>query len=501
MQHALPKPPQLLAAIDLGSNSFHMVIASILHGEVRVQESLSEKVQLGAGLDEYGYLTPEAQDSAMECLGRFAQRIRDIPRGSVRAVGTNTLRLARNSRSFLAKAELILGHDIEVVAGREEARLIYLGVSHFSPDYGGHRLVVDIGGGSTEVIIGEGFEAIATESLYLGCVHFAQRFFPQGLLTEKAFDRAVMTAQQEVVPIQAAYRSIDWNQAIGASGTIKSIAQAGCDGGWSDGAITSTVLQKLRKKLLRASHVDAIDIKGLKEDRRSIFAPGLAILTGIFKQLSIDTMTVSSGALREGVLYDQMGRLSHEDVRDRSIQALMARQHADQGQAQRVEQTAVSFLEQARTDWQLQEPFHIDGLRWAALLHEIGLSVSHSQFHKHGAYLVKHSDLPGFSHQEQQMIALLVRGHRRRIPLDLFKELPREDQTPGLRLCLLLRLAIRLHHARTENTALPVKLCAKGSTLTLSFPDDWLSGHPLTQADLEQEQAYFSAAGYELIIH
>lgn len=500
MQHALQEQPQLLAAVDLGSNSFHMVIARVSHGEVRVQESLSEKVQLGAGLDERNRITQAAEQRALECLGRFAQRIRDIPRESVRAVGTNTLRLARNSRSFLARAESILGHDIEVVAGREEARLIYLGVSHFLPDQGGHRLVVDIGGGSTEVIIGEGFEAIETESLHMGCVSFQQRFFPQGELTEKAFDKAVMAAEQEVVSIQAAYRKMGWNQAVGSSGTIKSIMQASCDGGWGDGAITPAVLQKLRKKLLRAGHVDAIDLKGLREDRRPIFAPGLAILTGIFKQLSIDTMTVSTGALREGLLYDQIGRLSHEDVRDRSIQALMTRQHVDQGQAQRVQQTAARFLEQTAADWQLEEPLHEDALRWASLLHEIGMSVSHSQFHKHGAYLVENSDLPGFSRQEQQLVALLVRGHRRRVSQDLFKALPSDDQVPGLRLCLLLRLAARLHHARTEDTTLPAKLSASGSTLTLGFPNDWLSAHPLTQADLEQEQAYFAAAGYQLII-
>ncbi len=435
----------------------------------------------------------------MECLGRFAQRIAGIPRGSVRVVGTNTLRQARNAREFIRRAEAVLGHDIEVVAGREEARLIYLGVAHTLADDAGQRLVVDIGGGSTELIIGERFESTETESLHMGCVSFSQRFFPNGEITEKAFDRAVTAARQEVLSIHANYRRLGWQQAVGASGTIKAISQV-CGkwlvrvwyhAGWDE---------KVRKRVIKAGAVDKLDLKGLREDRQPIFASGLAILYGIFEQLGIDQMEVSSGALREGLLYDLLGRFGHEDVRDRSIQALMNRHHVESSQAERVCATAQALYQQVASDWQIEGDEAADTLRWGGLLHEVGLAVSHSQFHKHGAYLVTNSDLPGFSRQEQQMVALMVRGHRRKVPLAALAELPDGEQAGLLRLCLVLRLAVRLHHARSDECVPDIQLQARGDRLAITFPPGWLEEHPLTQADLEQEQDYFQSAGYELVL-
>ncbi|MFN3712309.1 MAG: exopolyphosphatase [Alcanivoracaceae bacterium] len=488
-----------LAAIDLGSNSFHMVVATQAQNEIRVQEGLSEKVQLGAGLDDQQRLTEEAQQRALDCLGRFAQRIRGIPVGSVRVVGTNTLRVARNARQFIARAEQVLGHDIEVVAGREEARLIYLGVSHTLPDNGGdRRLVVDIGGGSTELIIGERFESVETESLHMGCVSFSQRFFAEGQIAEKPFARAVTAARQEVLSIESAYRRLGWQQAVGASGTIKAIAQVCEENGWSDGGVTLDGLHKIRKRLLRSGHVARLDLKGLREDRAAIFPAGVAILTGIFEQLGIDRMEFSSGALREGVLYDLIGRFSHEDVRERSIQAMMKRHHVDAAQAARVQDTALMLHGQVSRDWSLGGDTLVDTLRWAALLHEVGFTVSHAQYHKHGAYLVSNSDLSGFSKQEQELVALLVRSHRRKIPLPAFEERVVEERVPLLRLALLLRLAALLHHGRYD-TPLPQIIASVGdTTLSLRFPPGWLVEHPLTQADLELEQEFFRAAGYDL---
>jgi exopolyphosphatase / guanosine-5'-triphosphate,3'-diphosphate pyrophosphatase len=488
-----------LAAIDLGSNSFHMVVATQAQNEIRVQEGLSEKVQLGAGLDDQQRLTEEAQQRALDCLGRFAQRIRGIPVGSVRVVGTNTLRVARNARQFIARAEQVLGHDIEVVAGREEARLIYLGVSHTLPDNGGdRRLVVDIGGGSTELIIGERFESVETESLHMGCVSFSRRFFAEGLIAEKAFARAVTAARQEVLSIESAYRRLGWQQAVGASGTIKAIAQVCEDNGWSDGAVTLDGLQKIRKRLLRSGHVSRLDLKGLREDRAAIFPAGVAILTGIFEQLGIERMEYSSGALREGVLYDLIGRFSHEDVRERSIQAMVKRHRVDMAQAIRVQDTAMMLHGQVSDDWTLGSDTLVDTLRWAALLHEVGFAVSHAQYHKHGAYLISHSDLSGFSKQEQELVALLVRSHRRKIPLPAFEERVVEERVPLLRLALLLRLAALLHHGRYD-TALPDIVATVGPTeLSLRFPSGWLAEHPLTQADFELEQEFFRATGYDL---
>lgn len=262
-----------VAAIDLGSNSFHMVVAWQVNHELRIQESLSEKVQLGAGLDSSNRITDEAQDRALECLRRFAQRIAGIPRGAVRVVGTNTLRVARNASQFLRRAEDILGHDIEIVAGREEARLIYLGVSHHLPDSDQRRLVVDIGGGSTELIIGERFESVETESLHMGCVSYTSRYFANGDIVEKQFNKAVTAARQEVLSIEANYRRLGWQQAIGASGTVKAIAQVCEDNGWSERGITLDGLQKIRKRLIKDGAVSALSLKGLREDRWVFFLP------------------------------------------------------------------------------------------------------------------------------------------------------------------------------------------------------------------------------------
>ncbi len=494
------RQPEHMAAIDLGSNSFHMVVARQAQGEVRILESLSEKVQLGAGLTPDNQLDAAAQERALECLGRFAQRIAGVPRGNVRVVGTNTLRMARNSSRVIARAEAQLGHDIEVVAGREEARLIYLGVAHSLADDAGTRLVVDIGGGSTELIIGERFEAAETESLHMGCVSYGQRFFADGRITEAAFRKAVTAARQEVLSIETNYRRLGWAQAVGASGTVKAIAQVCEENGWSQEGVSLEGLEKARRKVIKAGSAEALSLKGLREDRKPIFAPGLAILLGIFEQLGLAHMQVSGGALREGLLYDLLGRFSHEDVRERSIQAILNRYHVERAQAERVSATARRLYDQVAAAWELDDEGAADTLRWGALLHELGLAVSHSQFHKHGAYLVTHSDLPGFSREEQQAVALLVRGHRRKLPLSSLAEAPEDEQARWLRLCLILRLACRLHHARNDDPVPPITLSADPRALTLEFPAGWLENHPLTQADLEQEQEYFQAADYTLTV-
>lgn len=489
-----------LAAIDLGSNSFHMVVARQDQGEVRLLEGLSEKVQLGSGLDRDNRLDEETQQRALECLARFAQRITGVRRGNVRVVGTNTLRMARNAKAFIARAEQVLGHDIEVVAGREEARLIYLGVAHSLAANGGSRLVVDIGGGSSELIIGEGFEAVETESLHMGCVSFRQRFFADGRITEAGMARAVTAARQEVLSIEANYRRMGWTQAVGASGTIKAIAQVCEEGGLTDHGITLEALEKIARKVVKAGSADALSLNGLREDRKPIFASGLAILLGIFRQLGITHMTVSAGALREGLLYDLLGRFTHEDVRERSVQAVMDRYRVEPAQARRVHDTVMALHRSVAEAWSLDDEALLDTLRWAALLHEVGLTVSHSQFHKHGAYMLSNADLPGFSRQEQAAVALLVRGHRRKLPLSALSEWDDEEREPLLRLCLLLRLACRLHHARSAEPLPPLSLVADGKVLTLSFPQGWLEEHPLTQADLEQEQEFFQSSDYRLVV-
>ncbi|PTQ90986.1 exopolyphosphatase [Agitococcus lubricus] len=490
----------LLAAIDLGSNSFHLAIARLDHGEVRRVDSLSEKVQLGAGFDKDKNLTPEAQARALACLARFAQRLQSIPLKRLRIVATNALRQANNAANLIEQAERILKKRIEIVAGREEARLIYLGVSHTLADEG-RRLVVDIGGGSTEFIIGENFNPLETESLQMGCVAYTQRFFADGSINAKALERAIMAARQEVMAIATAYRHLGWQSVVGSSGTIKATRQIMVQQGWAspEGYITKDGLKQVKERILQAKHVSELNLLGLKEDRRAILPAGFAIIQAVFDELGLETMNYSDGALREGVLYDMLGRFSHEDIRDRSAQALLARYHVDNAQAQRVATTADMLYQQ------VQQPLNLDDedqdiLRRAALLHEIGLAISHSSYHKHGAYLVQYSDVAGFSQADQEKLALLVGCHRRKIREEQKLQLIKSGGLSMFYVSVLLRLAVLLHHSRSADPLPVIHLHSDGLDFILQFPDDWLVNHPLTQADLEEEIDYLSAWGICLTV-
>ncbi len=499
MNRSLPED-SLLAAIDLGSNSFHLAIARLDHGEVRRVDSLSEKVQLGAGFDKDNNLTVDAQARALACLARFAQRLQAIPLKRLRIVATNALRQANNASAFIEQAERILKKRIEIVAGREEARLIYLGVSHTMAD-AGRRLVVDIGGGSTEFIIGENFEPLATESLQMGCVAYTQRFFQDGHITAKAIDKATMAARQEVMAIANQYRDLGWQSVVGSSGTIKAARQIMAQNGWtdSDGFMTREGLKLLREKILSFKHVADLNINGLKDDRRAILPAGYAIVQAVFDELELETMTYSDGALREGVLYDMLGRFSHEDIRDRSAQALLARHHVDSQQAHRVAKTAEILLQQVIYPLHLDEEDQ-DLLRRSALLHEIGLAISHSSYHKHGAYLVQYSDVAGFSHADQEKLSLLVGCHRRKVREEQKLQLIKSGSLSLFYVCVLLRLAVLLHHSRSATPLPDIKLYSDGLQFTLQFPEGWLATHPLTQADLDEECDYLQAWGIGLTV-
>lgn len=489
----------LLAAIDLGSNSFHLAIARLDHGEVRRIDSLSEKVQLGAGFDKDKNLTPEAQARALACLARFAQRLQAIPLRYLRIVATNALRQANNSAQFIEQAEHILKKRIEIVAGREEARLIYLGVSHTLAEEG-RRLVVDIGGGSTEFIIGENFEPLATESLQMGCVAYTQRFFADGSISAKALDKAIMAARQEVMAIANAYRDLGWHSVVGSSGTIKATRQILAQNGWAspEGFITKEGLAKVRDVVLACKHVSELNVVGLKDDRRAILPAGYAIIQAVFDELNLETMNYSDGALREGVLYDMLGRFSHEDIRDRSANALMARYHVDTAQAKRVAQTAENFYQQLHSSLTIDEEDE-DLLRRAALLHEIGLAISHSSYHKHGAYLLQFSDVAGFSQAEQERLALLVACHRRKIRNEQKVQLMSKGGTSLFNIAVLLRLAALVHHSRSPEPLPDLKLSSDGLHFIMQFPDGWLASHPLTAADIEEEKDYLQAWDISLV--
>ncbi|MDX1593238.1 MAG: exopolyphosphatase [Gammaproteobacteria bacterium] len=494
----MPPPFEYIAAVDLGSNSFHMIIARLEGEQLNVVDRLREQVQLGAGLDRYKRLVPAAQNRALDCLGRFGERLRDLPHGSVRAVGTNTLRMARNSDAFLVEAERVLGHPIEIIAGREEARLIYLGVAGSIADDRGQRLVIDIGGGSTEYIIGMRSEPFYRESLFMGCVSHAKRFFAKGRITRNAIQKAELAAQQELQTIATFYRQVGWTSAIGASGTILAIAKVLQANGWSDGAITRDGLDRLREALLARGHVDKLDIDGLRRDRAPIFPSGFAILSASFDTLRIERMQVADGALREGLLYELLGRIQHHDVREKSVAALIERSRIDTTHAERVAITAAWLFDRAAEGWALDDDDrHL--LLWAARLHEIGLSVAHNQFHRHGAYILTHADLAGFSRQDQQVLAALVRGHRRKFPNFEFRKLPGDRVEPARRLAVLLRLAALLNRGRSTQPLPEIGLTQAGDVVQLRFPEGWLEAHPLTRADLDEERRYLKRAGFTLV--
>lgn len=492
------KLPEVIAAVDLGSNSFHMVVARLSHGQLVILDRLREPIRLAAGLDEHGRLDRDASERALACLERFGQRLRDMKAESVRVVGTNTLRKAKRRGAFLDRARAALGHPIEIVSGIEEARLVYMGVLNTMPSEAGRRLVVDIGGGSTELIVGEGKVTKQLESLQLGCVALTTRHFDDGALTEKRFKRARLAARVELEPVSAAFRQLGWDSAIGTSGTFRCIsdvikAQIG-----SDATITLENVERVIDLAMQAGHCDALKWPEVSADRRAVFPGGVSILAEVLGALEIKSMRASDGALREGILYDLVGRFTNEDARVRSVRAMSARFHVDAAQADRVEATALAFLRQVREIWRLDDSECEEVLAWAARLHEIGLDVSHSRYHKHGGYLLEHADMPGFPQEEQRILAALVRSHRRRLELDELEELPAPWHIKAEFLIVLLRLAVLLHRSRTSTAEPAIKLQAKGRALTLEFPRGWLNDHPLTQTDLEQECAYLAEAGFRL---
>ncbi|MBW2456599.1 MAG: exopolyphosphatase [Deltaproteobacteria bacterium] len=487
-----------VAGVDLGSNSFHMIVARLDDGTVHVVDRLRERVRLAAGFDEERNLSDEAQERALQCLERFGQRIRHMRADGVRAVGTNTLRQAGNGAVLLERAGQALGHPIEIIAGREEARLIYLGMAHTMAGEGERRFVVDIGGGSTECIVGQGFDVLAADSLHMGCVAYSLRFFPDGTITKEAFREARLAAQLELEAVAPAYRRLGWRSAVGCSGTAHAIHQIGRANGWSDGGITPKSLKKLRKTLIAAGNAAEIQLPGLKEDRRPVIAGGAAIMEAVCSTLKLDEVEPSPGALREGLLYDQVKRLHHEDVRERTIRWFCERYGVDTEHAAQVEATALRLLDQVAEAWDLGHGWSARLLSWASRLFEIGLSVSHASYHKHGAYIVAHADMAGFSRDDQVALAAVIRSHRRKLSPSLFGDLSPRQAERVCRLCVLFRIALRLHRSRLAEPAPPVAATAKNARLRLSFPAGWLVERPLTQAGLEHEARMFKAIGYEL---
>lgn len=491
--------PGQVAAVDLGSNSFHMIVAELRANELVIVDRLREMVRLGAGLTPQRSLNQEVQLRALACLERFGQRLRGLPHSCVRAVGTNTLREARNSGPFLAMAERALGHPIEIIAGIEEARLIYQGVAKSLAPDGKRRLVMDIGGGSTEYIIGVDKVPRDKESLRMGCVSMSLEHFPDGKVTAKRFKKAVIAAQRELEPFEHLFRRERWDEAVGASGTLRAVNKLIVGRGWSKGGISLAGLNQLTEALLAAGKIDKLSFPDVDPDRYLSLGGGLAIIQATFKSLGVQHMQVSDGALREGLLYDLLGRIHHDDIRSRTVAALAQRYHVDQDQVQRIRATLGRFLAQLPFAGAIDRETAEQWLEWAAALHEIGLDIAHSGYHKHGAYVLENADLPGFSKQDQLLLAALVRAHRRKFPLKLLKDLtpPWNEAAPSL--ALLLRLAFVLNRSRDAAELPDIRIGLSEARVDLKFPPQWLEQHPLTVADLEQEAAYLGAVEIELV--
>lgn len=489
---------ETIAAVDLGSNSFHMKVARVADGQLAVIDRMRDTVRLAAGLDESERLSEKVCQRALVTLERFGQRLRNIPTDNVRAVGTNTLRRVVNGDAFLADAQAALGHPIEIISGREEARLIYLGVAHSSAQDTGRRLVVDIGGGSTELIIGRQFETLRTESLDIGCVGTSREFFPDGIIDARRFREAELAARQELEGVEKSYRRLGWDAAIGASGTTRNVWQVLQAQAWSRKNITAKGLKRLRDALIQAGHIESFDLPGLQPERAPVFAGGVAILAAVFDALGVKAMSCSDGALREGLLYDLIGRLGDHDVREATIDDLAGRYRAEEDQARRVALSAGFLLEQVADSWGLEEQRYTHLLEWAARLHEIGLDIAHSEYHKHGAYILRNADLPGFSRQEQAEVAALVHVHRRKFDPRRFDDLPRDHRSSLLLLAILLRIAVVLHRGRQDVDLTGVDVEVGEGWLRLTFVGEWLGEHPLTKADLVREKSYLKAIGMEL---
>jgi len=491
--------PDVLAAIDLGSNSFHMIVGRQESGQIIIIDKLREMVRLASGLDDENRIDPEVMQKALDCLARFGERIRHLHADVVRIVGTNTLRKAKNSREFMRKAEALLGHPIEIISGIEEARLIYAGVSHNVDKDNGHRLVTDIGGGSTEIIIGERFKPLLMESLYMGCVNMSKMFFADGNITLKRVKKAHIHAMMKLEPHIEPYSELGWQDSIGASGTARSIEKISIAQGWTDNGISIEALDNIIEHFLLAGQIEDIDLQGLKAERKAVIVGGVIVMRAIFIALKIKHMIISDGALREGILYDLIGRAENNDARTESIELFANRFVLDLKHAERVQAMAQQLFTQVKKCWFAKNANEAEKyLQWAATLHEIGLCIAHSQYHHHGYYMTLNADLMGFSKQDQNLLALLIKMQRRSLDMSQFDDFSEKNSLMAQRLLILLRLAVLLNRSRSLQAPGLTRIRIDNKSIQLVFQDNWLEQHPLSCSDLELEAEYLQGAGYTL---
>ncbi len=485
----------MYAAIDLGSNSFHMLVVRHINGSVQTMAKIKRKVRLAAGLNENNTLSHEAMQRGWDCLSLFAERLQDIPVENIRIVGTATLRVASNVDIFLEKANQILGHSINVIEGEEEARMIYQGVAHTSGG-NGRRLVVDIGGASTELIIGEGFEAQALTSLKMGCVTWLEGYFKDRALTQKNFDSAIAGAKATLAPILQQYTDLGWQTCVGASGTVQALQEIMLAQGM-DEVITLAKLKRLQKQAMQYEHLEELDIDGLTLERALVFPSGLSILIAIFELLNIDSMTLAGGALREGLCYGMIDELQHDEVCQRTIKSTQQRYQLDVEYAQQVTDLSIQLVQQCGNNW-LTEPQALPLLTAATQLHEIGMCIDYKKGGEHSAYLINALDLPGFTRAQKHLLGELLRRYR-----EYFSAMPTQHAVSDIsaqRMLRILRLAIILTHRRDVNLAPAVTLSEKNDVLSLSIDGTWLAANPLTRSELEIEADKQTNIGWDLVI-
>jgi exopolyphosphatase/guanosine-5'-triphosphate,3'-diphosphate pyrophosphatase len=486
-----------LAAVDLGSNSFHLQIGRVVDGQIYPLDAVREVVRLGGGLTTEKRIDRATQASALEALAKFGERLRGFPRAAVRAVGTNTLRVAKNAPQFLREARATLGFPIEVISGREEARLIYLGVAHALPASSEKRLVVDIGGGSTELIIGTGLEPLLTESLYMGCVSYGLKYFPEGRVDKSAMKAAELAARQELATLVRQYRETGWQEAVASSGTARALESILRENEFATEGLTREGLDRLRTLLLKIEEADPDRIRGLRPNRAPVLPGGLAIMIAAFDALGLESVKVSEGALRHGVLYDLLGRVQHRDMREATVAQFMRRYHIDPAQADRVRGLALTVYDALGPSSDRDEDPDRLMLEWAARLAETGLSIAHAAYHKHSAYVLSNADMPGFSRMEQARLARIVLAHRGK----LGKVQDAGFEGADWRLVFALRLASLILRSRSDARLPFLRVAADTGGFAIDLPQSWLDENPLSADALDAEAKRWKAVGMKLEVN
>lgn len=488
-----------IAAIDLGSNSFHMVVAKVVGQDLQVVSRHKQRVKLASGLDAQNNLNNAAMQRGLDCLKMFAERLEGIEPENVRIVATHTLRVAKNARIFLERARAVLPYPIEVIPGEEEARLIYTGVAHTQP-VSKSKLVIDIGGGSTELIIGTGFDPKLVNSKQMGCVSYAKRYFSDDKLSNKNFTKSYLAARSELESLSKQYQAHGWELALGSSGTIKAIHLCMLALGYDDGIITPKRLKKLVQHLIEFKKVDKIAIKGILEQRLSVLAPGVAILQAVMNALDIKELHFSSSALREGVMYEVESRFAHADIRMRTAENLAARHHIDIEQANRVKLFASHFIKQVSKELKLAKNHEmVKLLDWAALLHEVGLSINYTGYHRHSFYLLQNTNMPGFNSEQKKLVATLARFHRKTLKMAELPDFSLYAEEQILNLIKILRLSVTLNVSRNDSDPALWKLCVTESGWKLKHKDlAQLEQNRLLITDLEQERSYWEGVDWSL---